>query len=199
LARIHPPIGTRNPGGFDYGAFLRQQGFVAVASLTGPGRIALVSVPPRWSRWTPWRLVERWRDHIRRAAVTTLADPARGIFLGIIIGEQGYLGDELRDTFMATGTVHLLSISGSHLGLVALLTFTVVKGVCRMLPPLWLLSLSRLITPTRLAAVATLVLVAFYTMLAGAEVATVRSFVMIAIVMLAVWLGRGRDLLRAVA
>jgi len=198
-ARVHPPSGTRNPGGFDYGAYLVHQGIDAVASLSGPGRVVLTAAPSHLSRWTPWRVIERWRGRIREAALGTLSDPARGIFLGIIVGEQGYLTDEVRDAFMATGTVHILSISGSHLGLVALLSFLFVKGGCRMLPVTWLLALSRVITPTRLAAVATMVLVTFYTLLAGAEVATVRSLVMIAIVMLAVWLGRAHDLLRAVA
>ena len=198
-ARVHPPSGTRNPGGFDYGAYLVHQGIDAVTSVSGPGRVALVAAPPRLSRWTPWRVIEQWRARIRQAALTTLSDPARGIFLGLIIGEQGYLADEVRDAFMATGTVHILSISGSHLGLVAFLSFLLMKGVCRILPAMWLLALSRVITPTRLAAVATIVLVTFYTLLAGAEVATVRSLAMIAIVMLAVWLGRTHDLLRAVA
>ncbi len=198
-ARVHPPSGTKNPGGFDYGAYLVRQGIDAVASVSGPGRVVLVAAPSRLSQWTPWRIVEQWRDRIRQAALATLSNPARGIFLGIIIGEQGYLGDEVRDAFMATGTVHILSISGSHLGLVALLVFLCVKGASRVLPALWLLALSRVITPTRLAAVATIVFVIFYTLLAGAEVATIRSLVMIVIVMLAVWLGRMHDLLRAVA
>lgn len=198
-ARLHAPSGTRNPGGFDHGAYLKRQGIDAVASVSGPGRVTLAAAPPAFSRWTPWRVIEQWRDRIRGAALATLSDPARGIFLGIIIGEQGYLDDDVRDSFMATGTVHILSISGSHLGLVALLSFLFVKGACRILPAAWLLALSRFVTPTRLAAVATLVLVTFYTLLAGAEVATVRSLVMIAIVMLAVWLGRGHDLLIAVA
>lgn len=198
-ARIHPPSGTRNPGGFDYGAYLVRQGIDAVASLSGPGRVSLVAVPPPLSRWTPWRIIEQWRGRIRQAALATLPDPARGIYLGIIIGEQGYLDGDVRDAFMATGTVHILSISGSHLGLVAFLSFVLMKSVCRILPAMWLLALSRYVTPTRLAAAATMVLVTFYTLLAGAEVATVRSLVMIAIVMLAVWLGRTHDLLRAVA
>ena len=198
-ARPHAPSGTKNPGGFDYGEYLRRQGIDAVASVSGPGRVALVAEPPPLSRWTPWRVIERWRERIRLAALASLSDPARGIFLGIIVGEQGYLDDDVRDSFMATGTVHILSISGSHLGLVALLSFLLVKGACRILPAGWLLALSRFVTPTRMAAVATLVLVTFYTLLAGAEVATVRSLVMIAIVMLAVWLGRAHDLLRAVA
>jgi competence protein ComEC len=198
-ARVYPPSGTRNPGGFDYGAYLADQGIDAVSSVSGPGRVVRTATPPRVSQWTAWRVIEQWRNRVREAALASLSPPAQGIFLGIIIGEQGYLTDEVRDAFMATGTVHILSISGSHLGLVALLSFLFVKGGCRLLPVAWLLALSRIITPTRLATVATTVLVTFYTLLAGAEVATVRSLVMITIVMLAVWLGRTHDLLRAVA
>ncbi len=198
-ARIHSPSGTLNPGGFDYGHYLVRQGIDAVASVSGEGRVSLVASPPRLSRWEPWRIVEEWRGRIRDAALRTLPDPARGIYLGIIIGEQGYLAQDVRDAFMATGTVHILSISGSHLGLVAWLAFFFVKGACRLLPARWLLALSRRVTPTRLAAAATIVLVLFYTLLAGAEVATVRSLVMVTMFLLAVWLGRARDLLRAVA
>lgn len=197
--RIHLPSGTLNPGGFDYGNYLVRQGIDAVASVSGEGRVSLVAFPPRVSRWEPWRIVEEWRDRIRDAALRTLPDPARGIYLGIIIGEQGYLAPSVRDAFMATGTVHILSISGSHLGLVAWLSFFFVKGACRLLPARWLLALSRRMTPTRLAAAATIVLAVFYTLLAGAEVATVRSLVMVTMFLLAVWLGRARDLLRAVA
>jgi competence protein ComEC len=198
-ARIHLPSGTLNPGGFDYGGYLLRLGIDAVASVSGAGRVALVASPPRLSRWEPWRIVEEWRGRIRDAALRTLPDPARGIYLGIIIGEQGYLSQDVRDAFMATGTVHILSISGSHLGLVAWLSFFFVQGACRLLPARWLLALSRRVTPTRLAAAATIVLAVFYTLLAGAEVATVRSLVMVAMFLLAVWLGRARDLLRAVA
>jgi competence protein ComEC len=122
-----------------------------------------------------------------------------GIFLGIIIGEPGYLDPDERDAFMATGTVHILSISGSHLGLIAFLTFVLVKGLCRCLPMLWLERLSRRITPSRLAVLVTIVMVTFYCLLAGVEVATVRSWVMILVFLLAVWSGRQQHLLLALA
>ncbi len=80
---------------------------------------------------------------------------------------------------MVTGTVHLLSISGSHLGLVAMITFMAVRRGLLLLPASWLLALSRRITPTRVAAVATVAPVTAYACLAGAEVATVRSLLMV--------------------
>src|SRR5256886_12166119 len=143
--------------------------------------------------------MEAWRDRIRRAAVATLTGSALGIYLGIIVGDSGYLNPEVRDASMATAPVPILSISGPHLGLIAFLSFVVIKGLCRRLPPVWLLALSRRITPTRLAALVTIAPVTFYTLLAGAEVATVRSLVMILIFLLAVWLGYEQNLLLALA
>jgi competence protein ComEC len=117
----------------------------------------------------------------------------------MIVGQPGYLDQSVRDAFMASGTVHILSISGSHIGLVAFLSFFVIKSACRRLPDDWLLALSRRITPTRLAAMGTALPVVAYTLLAGAEIATVRSLVMILLFLLAVWLGRQEKLFLSLA
>jgi competence protein ComEC len=202
-ARLHAPSGLLNPGGFDYGAYLERQGIDAVASVSGPGRISIRQAPagawlPGGAAW-PGVVVDGWRDRIRRAASASLQEPALGLYLGMIIGDPGYVSMGLRDAFMATGTVHILSVSGSHLGLIAFLSFFVIRGAWRRGPAPWLLALSRRITPTRLAAAVTVLPVTFYTLLAGAEVATVRSLIMILCFLLAVWLGRGRDLLLTLA
>jgi len=197
--RVRPPSGTVNPGGFDYAAYLGRQGIDAVASVSGTSQVTLLSSGFTRIRWAPWRIVDEWRERIRQAAVATLDRAALGLYLSMIIGERGYLSPEVRDTFMATGTVHILSISGSHLGLIAFLSFFVIRATCRCLPAVWLEGLSRRITPTRLAALVTTIPVTFYAVLAGAEVATVRSLVMILLFLLAVWLGRAKHLLPVLA
>ena len=112
---------------------------------------------------------------------------------------EGYLDPDLRDQFMVTGTVHLLSISGSHLGLVALFIFAVVRWVVLLLPADWLLALSRRITPTRMADVWTVFPVAGYACLAGAELATMRSLLMVTVGLSAIWLGQERRLFHALS
>lgn len=198
-ARLRTPSGLHNPGGFDYAEHLSQRGIDGVATVSGSGRIRPVGGPVPWSWWAGWHRLDEWRNRVREAATESLSEPALGLFLGMIIGESGYLTPAVRDAFMATGTVHILSISGSHLGLIALLFFILVKGACLRLPSLWLLALSRRTTPNRLAAAATVLPVTFYTVLAGAQVATVRSLIMILVFLLAVWLGRERRLVTALA
>ncbi|TLY26582.1 MAG: DUF4131 domain-containing protein, partial [Nitrospirae bacterium] len=131
--RVRAPAGTVNPGGFDYASYLERQGIDAVASVSGPGEVTLLSSGFTRLRWAPWRLIDEWRERIRQAAVATLERAALGLYLSLIIGERGYLSPETRDTFMAAGTVHILSISGSHLGLIAFLSFFLIRATCRCL------------------------------------------------------------------
>jgi len=199
FAKLRPPHGTLNPGGFDYGAYLERHGIEAVVSVTGAGGVVLVESGRMHGWWGVGNRFDRWRADVRAAAIRSLAQPELGIFLGIVLGDRGYLDDDLRDQFMATGTVHLLSISGSHLGLVALLILVSVRWALLRLPSDWLLRLSRYATPTRIAAMATVPPVVWYACLAGAELATVRSLVMVLVALLARWLAYDHKVFHALA
>ncbi len=198
-AKFHPPSGSLNPGGFDYAAYLERQGIDLVATVTGSDAVLVFESGAGSWRWIAWNQIDRWRAIIRDAAIRTLSQPTLGIFLGIVIGERGYLQQDLQEWFMVTGTVHLLSISGSHLGLVALVIFWLVKRIVLWLPPTLLLALSRTITPSRVAMLLTWPTVALYAWLAGAELATMRSLVMITLALIALWLGHERHLYHALA
>jgi len=112
----------------------------------------------------------------------------------MIIGERGYIEHELQDWFMATGTVHLLSISGSHLGLVAAVIYWMVKRLIVWMPTMLILIITRRLTISKIAILFTWPAVALYAFLAGAELATVRSLIMITMAMVALWLGHDRHL-----
>ena len=198
-ALLRRPSGSLNPGGFDYAAYLERQGIDAIATVTGSEAVELLESGRAHAWWAIWNQFDRWRGSIRLAALQTLPQPVLGLYVGIIIGDRAYLDPDLRDQFMVTGTVHLLSISGSHLGLVALLIFAVVRWVMILLPADWLLALSRRITPTRMAAVCTLLPVAGYAFLAGAELATMRSLLMVTVGLSAIWLGQERRLFHALS
>ncbi|MBH0180912.1 MAG: DNA internalization-related competence protein ComEC/Rec2 [Nitrospira sp.] len=198
-ARLHPPIGSLNPGGFNYAVYLERQGISLTATVAGEHAVRIVESGEETWGWMAWNRIDRWRAMIRNAAVNTLSQPSLGIFLGIIIGERGFLQQELQEWFMATGTVHLLSISGSHLGLVAVVVFWIGKQAILRFPPALLLELSRTITPTKIAILATWPVVALYALLAGAELATIRSLAMITLALAALWLGQERRAHHAMA
>lgn len=195
---VRRPRGLLNPAGFDYAAYLEHQGIDLIATVSGPHGVTLIE-KPLTGRWHIWSRIDQWRAIVRQAAVHTVSQPALGIYLGMIIGERGYLEQEIQEWFMITGTVHLLSISGSHLGLVAVVFFGAVKRIILWFPSSFLLAVSRRITPTQIAILFTWPAVALYALLAGAELATIRSLVMITLGMAAVWLGHERHLGHAMA
>ncbi|MDH5641994.1 MAG: ComEC family competence protein, partial [Nitrospira sp.] len=197
--KLHAPAGSLNPGGFDYAVYLERQGIDSMGTVVGDGAVRIVESGSETWRWCAGNRIDQWRAKIRSAAVATLNQPALGLFLGIIIGERGYLRQDLQEWFMATGTVHLLSISGSHLGLVALVVFWMVRRTALSLPSGPLLELSRVITPTRVAILVTWPIVGLYAWVAGAELATIRSLVMITLALAGLWLGHERPLYHAIA
>jgi competence protein ComEC len=199
MARVREPYGTMNPGGFHYGQYLKRQGIHAVATVQGPEALRAQRTQEGTTREFILGVVDRWRQTIHHAAVSSLTNPALGLFLGMVLGEQSYIEPDIRDAFMASGTVHILSISGSHLGLLALLIFAGARWSLRQLPTFWLEQLSLRLTATRFAVLITVPAVSFYTLLAGAEMATVRSWIMIVVCCVGIWLGRERNLLTALA
>lgn len=188
-----------NPGGFNYATYLEHQGITLVGTIVGAQAVTLLESGAVSLRWRGWNQVDHWRTRIREAAIRSVQQPALGLVLGMIIGERGYLDQELQDWFMATGTVHLLSISGSHLGLVAAVVYWVVRFLIVRMPTLSLLTITRRLTISQLAILFSWPAVALYTLLAGAELATVRSLVMITMGMAAVWFGHDRHLTHTMA
>ena len=198
-AQLREPYGTLNPGGFQYGDYLKRKGIQAVATVYGPEAIDVQASKPNSLGVTLLRMIDEGRQAIHYAATESLSNPALGLFLGMILGEQSYIDQGIRDAFMASGTVHILSISGSHLGLLSLVVFAGTRWGIHRMPASWLERISIYLTATQCAVLITLPVVSFYMLLAGAEMATVRSWIMIVVAFLGIWLGRERNLVTALA
>ncbi|MEW6324154.1 MAG: DNA internalization-related competence protein ComEC/Rec2, partial [Nitrospirota bacterium] len=194
---LHQPRGLQNPGLFDSGWYARRQGIDAVASVRAD-RLIVLAPSERWID-RAWRRIDQWRERIQVALEASLSPKAAAVLSAMLIGHDGGLTPELRERFAAAGVAHLLSISGSHLAMLAGVIFLAVRAVCRVLPGRWLLGMTRWLMPTQLAVLIALPAAAAYTVLAGGEVATVRSLLMLALYAGALLLGRPHDLLTALA
>lgn len=194
-AKLRPPSGMQNPGGFDYGAYLQREGIRAVAALRRPEAVAWIAA----DGFAPLRWIYDGRERIRQALESSLSPVSAAILKAMLIGETLSLSPEIREAFMISGTTHLLSISGTHLAMVAWVVFQLSQWVLRQMPGRWLLSFSRRMTVTRMSILVTLVPVIFYTLLAGGQVATVRSLIMILIYLAVLWWQGTSDSLNALA
>lgn len=179
-AQLKEPWGYRNPGGFDYtrwmlGRRLDGSGYILDGRLDGAFQPAA-------------------GGNVRGALRRALADPALaggGIIYALTTGDGSLISDETWDALRGTGTVHLMVVSGLHVGLVAAIGYFAGALVVRVLPLvlLWL--------PANWAGTITgLVTSAAYVALTGGGVPGQRAWMMAATFMLLRLRGRRGSPLR---
>ena len=117
-----------------------------------------------------------------------------GIIQALAIGVRGNIDDEEWALLLATGTNHLMAISGLHMGLLSGFVFALLRYGFALFPYLALR-----IRPKKIAAALAILAGGAYLMLSGASVATQRAFIMTAVVLFAVILDKPAFTLRAVA
>ncbi|MCL2332338.1 MAG: DNA internalization-related competence protein ComEC/Rec2 [Actinomycetia bacterium] len=162
--------------------FLLDQGVVATLPLSRAG-------PPVWQRG-PQGVLLRFRAQVAaqiRATKTSfpVSGELRGFFCGTLLGDRrGYTGSEMQAVLQRTGLVHLLSISGSHIALIAALCYFALRRT----------KLSK-----RQSVLVALAAAALYTLLTGAEPATLRAYGMLVCGLSALLLRRRSDALSALA
>jgi len=187
---LRAPGQFENPGVFPYADYQARQGSAGMASLSRVGQVKKVGE----GGYPFLKKLYRWRDAIRTRILVSLSGVPEALLLALVVGDAGLLTDTIRDTFSASGTTHILSISGSHLAFVALLVFGSVRWLILRLPVHFLLRLSLFKIPSQCAALATALTVTVYALLAGGELATIRSLTMILVYLGAIWLVRDSDI-----
>lgn len=177
--RLKQPHGFANPGGFDYERWLFQQRI----SATG-----YVRKDPRNRRLGHHDLsggggMRQWLAE----NFTAMHSKAPGMALvrALTIGDRSAVSPAQWEVLRATGTSHLMAISGLHISLVAGLVFWVTKY-------LWPRAgtLAEYIPAGKAAALAALPAALLYGLLAGLGIPTRRALIMLAVGMLAVVAGR---------
>ncbi|MDF0732591.1 DNA internalization-related competence protein ComEC/Rec2 [Pseudomonas entomophila] len=127
-----------------------------------------------------------WRDTLRQRLLAVDAQGREPLLAALILGDGSGLAREDWQALQATGTVHLLVISGQHIGLLAGLVYGLVAGLARF--GLWPQRLPWLPWACALAMLAAL----GYGALAGFQVPVQRACLMLAVVLL--WRLRFRHL-----
>ena len=170
--KLKRPAGLLNPHAFDYDAWLLAQRIGATGTVKDGVRL-------QEARWA-------WRDGIRQRLQAVDAQGRTGALTALVLGDGAGLSREDWQVLQDTGTVHLLVISGQHIGLLAGLVYLLIAGLARY--GLWPGRLPWLPWACGLAFAAAL----GYGLLAGFDVPVRRACVMIGLVLL--WRLRFRHL-----
>lgn len=169
--RLRAPRGLRNPGGFDSERYALAQRIAATGYLVD-AETARQLAPPSG--------LQAWREsESARIAKGTPAASSRFV-RALALGDTRFLDDDDWQVLRAAGLTHLIAISGFHVGLVA--------GFCALLGAgLWRLFavFARRMPRPQVAAVSAFVGAAGYAAVTGFALPTLRTGLMIAVVVLA--------------
>ena len=167
--RLKRPHGLVNPQSFDYEAWLLAQRIGATGTVKSGELIA------------PARGSGAWRDRLRQQLLATPAHGREGALAALVLGDGSGLSTADWQVLQNTGTVHLMVISGQHIGLLAALLYGLVAGLARLgfWPRNWLW--------LPCACVMAFAGALAYGLLAGFEVPVQRACVMVGLVLLWRW------------
>ena len=124
LGRGLRPSAALNPGEFDFRARARANRCLSIVRVSSARGMRLLK------RASPLA-VSRWIEGLRARGLATLDEhlsPARApLASALLLGSRESLPRDEADDFLATGTVHILSISGLHVGLLSLALFKLLR------------------------------------------------------------------------
>ena len=188
FARLSPPAGPAEPGGFD---FRRMAYFEQLGAVVYTDAPILVSGHAR-SGPSVWLL--QVRRTLSDAIKAALPGRTGGFATAILTGDRADVDPATLEDLRASNLAHLLAISGLHMGLVSGFVFAAIRFGIAAVP-----GLALRVQAKKVAAVVALGAACAYLFVSGGAVATQRAFVMVAVVLIAVLLNRPAFTLRAVA
>ncbi len=153
----------RNPGEFNYGKYLtlnEVDGILWLADTLQP--------PPGSEGWSVsiWFSIQReWFGKV----FDRLHGPRQAGFLrGVVFGDRREIPMELKESFVNTGTVHILAVSGSNVAVIALALYMIL-GLFRI-PKSWIVAV-------------TILGLLYYMMITGASSSIVRATIMACLIL----------------
>lgn len=181
---LRQPDTQRNPGGFDYRAYLARQDVSGIIYHQGLLHIGEQSgFPPlRWIEALRLR-TERIIDDIYSGLQTfsTNEDSLHAQLLkGILLGKRGDVPSETLDTFRNSGTFHVLAVSGLHVGLVAMFCYLGLSVFRRI--------------PKKVVSLLTIVVILIYACLVGFRPSVFRASLMAILYLFATIIDRDADI-----
>ncbi|MBN1153359.1 DNA internalization-related competence protein ComEC/Rec2 [candidate division KSB1 bacterium] len=125
--KVRLPRGERNPGEFDYRSHLKSIGIYQMIYVYHPND--LVILQKREHRHPLQHTISGTREYIDKNFKRYFLDQERAIIKGLILGDRSEINPELKAAFSASGVMHVLAVSGLHVGFVVMIITGIVKFI----------------------------------------------------------------------
>jgi len=111
---LHQPRAAERPGAFDYRAYLAHRGIFTI--MQEPREVHLLAGT---NGLAPLAALLAFRAHCQAILLRTLPEPQAALAIGVVLGIQSSIPDEVYQSFSVTGTSHILVVSGWNFTIVA--------------------------------------------------------------------------------
>ncbi len=164
--RLRLPDDARNPGAFDYRLYLKALEIHTLFWCTQDSLLWRSGAPSGFSLARAFARVRAW---ISQQLSRFSSGQSLALLQGLLLGQREEIDHEVMESFAQTGFIHVLSVSGLHVGFVALILYV----LCDLLraPKRWQVFLAMLG-------------LIFYAMLTGLQPPVVRATVMAIVLLL---------------
>ena len=122
--KLNWPEAPANPGEFDYQTFLMRQQIAGLLFVKHPEAIQTIKPATRLS--VGW-FITRLRQTARAAILASIDREVQPIALALLLGNRNELATETEEAFIASGTMHLLAISGLHVGILCVFLLQIMN------------------------------------------------------------------------
>ncbi len=181
FGRMLRPPPANNRGEFDFAAYRRMHGQHCVLRSSHPACLQKIGVD---SRLRPSHWFARIRAYGSHLLWGYLDHRRAGLAAAVLLGERDQLEHDRTEAFIKTGTIHLLAISGLHIGILAGLLFVLLRFAA---------------LPRGLLLLAIALLTVFYALLTDARPPVMRATVLVVVLCSAMQLARHINPLNALA
>jgi len=179
-----------NPGGFDFKRYMAFNGVSGTAYVAGDKiRVEQNEENIEWKR-----LIENARKKFALLIENSAPSGEAGVLKALVIGDQNSISPEIREDFNRTGTSHILSISGLHVGIVATVSFLFFNKLLSYFHLFLWNAWTR-----KGAAILSLLPVIIYGLLAGMSPSTQRAVIMVSVFLMSFFVEREQDAINTLA
>jgi competence protein ComEC len=188
LIAIDAPVnevqGPKNPAEFDYRAYLYRKGITGQVFLKDADWVDLQT-----SRVNPiYAFSYRFRDILLSSLQRCgLNNDEFGVAAAILLGYDDSLADDVRKNYVAAGSMHILCVSGMHVGIIYLLASALLGFLNRKK---WQKMLKHILL---------LAMIWFYALIAGLTPSVLRASLMISFVIIGEMLNRKGFIINSLA
>lgn len=186
-ASLAAPEGPVEPGGFDF----RRMAYFERLGAVGYTRTPVLLLEEAVEGALP---IDRLRSDLTRGMLAHMEGQAGAFAAGAMTGDRSAITEETVAALRDSSLAHLLAISGMNMAFLTGFVFALFRYGLALIP-----FVALRVNTKKVAAVISLGVALFYLLLSGANVATERAFIMIAVFLGAVLLDRRALTLRSVA